>query len=494
MKKIILFGLLLTLFLVGCSCTQSINDVSKTLSTYKMNIIYNDNTKTLQVEQQLTYKNSTNTMQNELCFHLYPKAFAFGAVNGPVGILSKPKAYPNGNSYGDIVINNAQVDNKASDYQFGGVDKNILKLQLQSSLSPDAKTTINFDYTVTLPNINHRFGYGENTINVANFYPILAVYENGEWICDPYDYKGDPFYSNMANYEISLTAPTTLVLATTGEILSKTTNNNQSTYNISAKAVRDYAFVLSSKFEIKETIFNNIKVKYYYYNDDCADEYLQVAVDSLKTFNNLFGEYPYSTLSVVKCNFVHGGMEYPNLVYISDAVSHKESYINVIVHEIAHQWWYGLVGSNAYRYPWLDEGLTEYSTILFYENNPQYGINPKEILQNTASSYTVFIDLYTAVLGKVDTSMSRALNEYSTEPEYVYITYIKGMLFFDSLREVIGEKAFMKGLKQYNKNFMFKNVTPSHLLDTFERASRQKLDGFFDSWISGKVSVIRLKG
>lgn len=494
MKKIIMFALLVTLFLVGCYCSQSIDDVSKTLSTYEMNIVYNDDDKTLQVEQQLTYKNSTDTMQNELCFHLYPKAFAFGAVNGPVGVLSKPKAYPNGESYGDIVINKVLENNNTGDYQLEGVDKNILKMRLHNSIAPDGETVVNFEYTVTLPNINHRFGYGNNTINVANFYPIIAVYENGEWICDPYNYNGDPFYSDMANYKITLTAPKQLVVATTGDILSKTTNNDIITYNITAKAVRDYAFVMSEKFEVIETVFNNTKVMYYYYDDNNADEYLQVAVDSLKTFNNLFGEYPYSTLSVVKCNFVHGGMEYPNLVYISDAVSHKESYINVIVHEIAHQWWYGLVGSNAYRYPWLDEGLTEYSTILFYENNPQYGINEKEILQNTTSSYIAFVDLYNAVLGKVDTSMSRALHEYSTEPEYVYVTYIKGMLFFDSLRDVIGDKAFMKGLKQYCKNYKFKNVTPDHMIDTFERASRQRLDSFFDSWISGKVSVIKLKG
>lgn len=494
MKKIIFFILLLTLFLVGCSCSQSIDDVSKTLSTYEMNIVYDDENKTLQVEQQLAYKNTSDTILNEIYLHLYPKAFAFGAVNGPVGVLSKPKAYPNGESYGDIVINSINQDNSASEYLFEGTDNNILKVNLNNTIAPDETAFIAFDYTVTLPNIHHRFGYGDNTINVANFYPIVAVYENGKWICDPYNYNGDPFYSDMANYDISITAPSHLVLATTGEILSQTDNNTLRTHVVSAKAVRDYAFVLSEKFEIKQTTFNNTKVMYYHYDDNNADEYLQAAVDSLKTFNNLFGEYPYSTLSVVKCNFVHGGMEYPTLVYISDAVTDKDSFINVIVHEIAHQWWYGLVGNNAYRHPWLDEGLTEYSTLLFYENNAHYGIDKNEILQNTASSYIAFVDLYTAVLGEVDTSMSRALNEYSTEPEYVYVTYIKGMLFFDSLREVIGDKSFFKALKQYYSNYKFKNVTPSHMLDTFERASRQKLNGFFDSWINGKVSVIQLKG
>ena len=83
-------------------------------------------------------------------------------------------------------------------------------------------------------------------------------------------------------------------------------------------------------------------------------------------FSKIFGEYPYKTLTVVKTPFVYGGMEYPNLVFVSDSVNSKEELYKVVVHEIAHQWWYGIVGNNEYTYPWLDEALTEFSTILFY--------------------------------------------------------------------------------------------------------------------------------
>ena len=293
----------------------------------------------------------------------------------------------------------------------------------------------------------------------------------------------------MANYEVTLTVPSNLILASTGEILSQNSNEEKTTYEIKAQAVRDFAFVLSNKFEVLTEQVGHTTVSYFYYNDETPEEFLKASVDSLNTFNSLFGTYPYSTLNVVKANFVHGGMEYPNLVLISDDVSEKADYINVIVHEIAHQWWYGLVGNNEYAYGWLDEGLTEYSTNLFYRENPQYNINADEIIKNTTSSFANFVELYTSVLGSVDTSMNRALDEYDTEPEYVYVTYVKGMLFFDELRNILGHKEFMTCLKDYFETYKFQNVKPEHLLGSFEKTSHTDLSGFFDSWISGKVLI-----
>ena len=217
---------------------------------------------------------------------------------------------------------------------------------------------------------------------------------------------------------------------------------------------------------------------------------LQAGVDALTTFNRLFGKYPYSTLSVVKTNFVHGGMEYPNLVYISDAAEGAD-YTNVIIHEIAHQWWYGVIGSNAFNYPWLDEGLTEYSTVLFYEENPAYGVNTEELVKNTNNSYVTFVDLYTDVLGKVDTSMNRKLDEYSTEPEYVYMTYVKGMLLFDNLCKLVGRNKFIECLQKYS-TYALGNVTPADFVAVMEKCSGRDLDSYINTWVEGKVVIIAM--
>ena len=267
--------------------------------------------------------------------------------------------------------------------------------------------------------------------------------------------------------------------------MSEKTADNLTTTTIKAQAVRDFAFVLSDKFKVASVKEGGTEIKYYYYNDTKPDDSLLTAKESVATFNKIIGSYPYKTLSVVESNFVHGGMEYPNLVLISDALEKYEDYQNTIIHEIAHQWWYGMVGNNEYNYGWLDEGLTEYTTALFYEQNPKYSLSYDEIMTNANSSYCMFVEVYQDIFGEVDTTMNRKLNEFKTEPEYVYISYVKGVLLFDSLREVLGTKTFNKCLKKYFETNKGKNVTPQDMIN-----SLRSLQGFFDSWIDGSVVVV----
>lgn len=345
-----------------------------------------------------------------------------------------------------------------------------------------------FEYEVKLPNVNHRFGYGDNAINIANFYPIMAVYD-GEWNLDPYHSNGDPFYSDLSNYDVTFSCDSKYVLASTGEIIKTSTESEVTRYVLSADAVRDFAMVISDKFQVIDTKYKDVDIKYYFYDDEENKQSLQTALDSIKTFSELYGEYPYKNYSVVQTNFVHGGMEYPRMVYVSDAVTDYMDYKNVIIHETAHQWWYGLVGNNEYDHAWLDEGLTDFSTALFYKHNPSYNVLYEDVIKNTNNSYVTFVDIYTKILGSVETDMTRALNEYNTESEYVYMTYVKGVLLFHNLYETLGEKSVIKSLRKYFAIYKYKNVRPEHLVGSFERVCGCELQSLFNSWVDGKVII-----
>ena len=487
LKKLLIIFILPFLFLISGCKDNSIIKASKNLSTYSIDIVYNED-HTLTCSQTVDYRNNSDTSLQNIMFHLYPRSFRQGAKSSVVSSLNYNKCYYNGASFGDIVINKISVNNQETDIEIVGNDEDIANVNLDTSLAPNDKVSIYFEYIVTIPNINHRFGYGQDTINLANFYPIACVYQDGEFVIDSYHYNGDPFFSEVSNYNVNITAPSNLVLASTGNIQNQETQNNQTTYNIKALTVRDFALVLSDKFSVVSDKVNNTTINYYYFKNQYPNEAIQASVDAVTTFNELFGEYPYETLNVVETNFVHGGMEYPNLVMISDMVDVQSDYINVIIHEIAHQWWYGMVGNDEYTYPWLDEALTEYSCLLFYDNNSGYNLTHSEMLRTSKENYSLFVSVYQDVLGDLDTSM-RAVDEYDTEPEYTYCTYVKGVLMYESLYQLIGEKDFISGLKNYFNDNKYTNVIPSDIIRAFEKACGNELDNFFSSWIDGKVVI-----
>ncbi len=488
MKKVVLAIMVCVFLLAGCGKKIDLNKISKKLNTYTMDLSLDMEEHTLTGKQKVNYQNTSGTILNEVCFHLYPRAFSQNAVNRPVTKLNEQKAYPNGVSYGDIIIDKVWLNGVEIEPTYLGTDKDILSIGV-AEFKPETWVDIEMEYHILLPNIVHRFGYGDDTVNLANFYPIACVYENGSFCMDPYDPNGDPFYSDVANYQVTITYPDLYTMAHTGHKDQSNTSNGTITDTLSAKVVRDFAMVLSTKFSMIDDNINDVHVKYYYYDKENPQVYLQTAMDAIATFSELFGEYPYAEFSVVQCDFLQGGMEYPMLVYISDAVVDSKDYKNVIIHETAHQWWYGMVGSSAYQHAWMDEGLTEYSTLLFYEEREDYGVNTKDAILNSSKSYASFVDLCEDVLGSVDTSMNRPVCEYDTEPEYVYMTYVKGMLLFDSLRTSMGDKKFFKGLKDYFETYQFQNVQPEQMIAIFEKACGTKLTSFFDSWLTGKVVI-----
>ena len=490
-KKFLLLLLLPLVFIfTGCK-TNELEDIAKELSNFTMDIVYNTD-HTLSVKQRLEYRNKTNTSLDNLMLHLYPRSFREGAKSTVISKLNYDKCYYNGRSYGDINITKVMVEDTEKEVSITGNDEDILDITFDDNLAPDDIADIYLEYTVTLPNINHRFGYGESTVNIANFYPIPCMYEDGKFVIDSYHYNGDPFYSSVSNYSVTISAPSTLKLASTGNIISQEQSDSNTIYNIEAKAVRDFAFIFSDKYSVLTDNINNIQVNYYYYKNQYPSECLQASIDAVATFNRLFGAYPYTVLNVVEADFVHGGMEYPNLVFISDSVENQSDFINVIIHEIAHQWWYGVVGNNEYQYGWLDEGLTEYSTLLFYEENPKYNVDTKELIKTTTNSYVTFVEVYDKVFGNVDSSMNRRLDEYNNESEYVYIAYVKGMLIFDNLRELLGKEKFLKCLQTYYEDNKFSIATPDNMISSFEKCSKTPLREFFSSWIDGKVTIMQI--
>lgn len=433
---------------------------------------------------EIEYINRTEVELTEVWFHLYPAAYRDGARYTPVSAAEVEGAYPHGVSYGGIEINGVT----GGEYEIGGLDEDILIVKLPESIMPTESVRITVDYKLKLPNMRHRFGYCDDKINLGNWFPIECAYEGG-FASAPYYSNGDPFNLPVCDYNVTIIAPKEYTVAMPGES-SRTEEQEQGTARTVCKLdnARDFAAVLG-KFQTATANANGVEVTYYYTFDDKAEEHLKAACDALNYFSGAFGAYPYKTYSVVQTPFNQGGMEYTGLVYISDAARDK-MITEVIVHETAHQWWYGIVGNDQVADAWLDEALAEYSTSLFYKNHADYGVKYEDRIADAMGGFSLYCELSKCS----DTSMNRSLADFANASEYTYMTYVKGQLMYDTLLHMLGEKTLVGGLKNYVTKCGFTTAKPDNLIACLEETSGRNLKSLMTSYIDGTAKLYSIGG
>lgn len=483
MKKFISLILIVCAAALLCTATACAKD-SGAKTVYDIFCIYDDEAGELSGTVKVTYTNCTDNEISDLKFNLFGNAFRKDAAFAPVSATYKNRAYYAGESYGAMSVEN--VENCAG-WNVAGDDENILTVNLLNPIFPDETVALTISYSLTLAKVNHRTGITQKTVNLGNFYPVLCARNNEGFIECNYYYCGDPFVSDCADYSVTIDMPEKFVAASSGKIISETTSNGRKKCSYSLSNARDFALVLSDKFEVVSENSNGVEVFYYYVSDNAPQSSLSAAVESLNYFSDTFGKYAYPTLSVVQTGFCYGGMEYPALTMIADGLD-TDNNIYTIVHENAHQWWYAMVGSDQLNDAWQDEGLAEYSTLAFFENHPNYGFTRRGMINSATSYYRAFFTVFSQLNDSADTRMHRNLSEYSSELEYNNVTYNKGMILFETLRNSIGDEKFFGGLKKYFGENSGRIASADDLIGCFIKSGTD-VEGLFNSFLEGKILI-----
>ena len=478
----------LTIVVAGCNLNY-IDKASPSLTCYTLKLSYDNENHVLSGVQRVQFTNGTTNTLDSLHFHLYANAYRQDASHLIVSPNYVQSCYCYGQSFGEIAFDWVKVEDTAVAFEIGGTDCDVLIVPLSKTLYPDESVTVEMVYEISLPHIKHRLGFGENTVSLGNFFPILCMIDQtGSWQDTPYYVYGDPFVSQMANFDVSLSCDSDFVVASTGTLLTTSTENDVTTYTIEAKVVRDFAIVMSKNFKVLTQTEDGVQVKYYYFDDDDPATALAFAVNSLKYFSDNIAKYPYDTYSVAQADFCFGGMEYPMLSVISAETTAK---IETVIHETAHQWFYNLVASDQIEHPWQDEGLVEFLTQLYLD---QCGEVPlKESMRKYLKNYTTYVNVLTDYLGKLDTTM-RASYKFDTEQGYVYMTYVKGALMFNSIYDACGKDKFFNALRRYFDDCKLTVATPEQMQASFSSGYGADIAGFFDSYINGENQLVPLKG
>ena len=433
--------------------------------------------------QKVTYENRTEGVKDTLRFALYPNAYRKNAVYKPVSATYQPLAYYAGESYGGVTITSVLG---GRGWQVCGEDENILAVELETPLYTGDEVVLDISFVTSLAKVNHRTGVCAKSVNLGNFYPILCADFGQGFLENPYYAVGDPFVSACADYTLQLKVPKDYEVASSGTLKERRVLESKKYCKYEAKNARDFALALSKEYEILEDKVGKTTVYYYHMGDERASEKLDLAVKAITYFSSVFGEYPYESYSVAQTGFCFGGMEYPALAYISDALTEKEA-AHTIVHETAHQWWYAAVGSDQVNEAWQDEGLTEYSTLLFFEKHKEYSLDKNQLVEDSLRACRAYAEVYGGVLGD-DGRMSRRLDGYLSDYAYRVLAYDKGVVMFDNLRKSVGDKKFFAALRRYYADNKYRLATPYALVGAFEKVGVD-VAGYFEAFLQGKATI-----
>jgi hypothetical protein len=322
-------------------------------------------------------------------------------------------------------------------------------------------------------------------VNLGNFFPILCGQKNGGFYECITSEQGDPFYSDFADYTVTVTLPKDYAVAATGERVGERALESKTRYEFSATAVRDFAMVVSPHFQRVEKEIDGREIVYYYYADESPQKTLDTAVECFSYYEDAFGEYPYETYTITQTGYCGDSTEYPCLTLLSDTLTGVEK-ARAIARETANQWWGVAVGSDQTENAWQDEGLAEYSALTFFEHYEKYGVLREDVVADALKEYRSFYDVYGSVLGRTDTRMQRRLTDYANEYEYRCLTYDKSLIMFDTLRKSVGDKRFFSALKKYYTNNLYTVATTEHFIASFEKSGLD-VRGFFESVLQGKA-------
>lgn len=361
------------------------------------------------------------------------------------------------------------------------VDQGLgLRARLPSALAPGESLDLSLPFRVEHIGVMNeaaprRFAIVDDVLLAPTFYPMLPRLVDGQWQLEAPPPGGDTTNSDVALYTVHLTWLARYSLAASGLVLeSQEHPDGTRSATIVTGPMRDFAIAVGDLKHSQREV-DGIRVQGWVLPQHVSDmdRMLEAAAGQVQVLQDLFGPYPYAELDVVDAPGAFGGIEYPGLVFIGTVGTRW--LVGPVVHEVAHQWFYGLVGNDQLQHPWLDEAAATYSEVLYYEST----VGP----QRATSMLRSYRDTVAGQAADPAMPIGLPVGEYPSEQDYALLVYLKGALFFDALRRHLGDQAFFAFLRDYLDQARYGFAGPEAFQQAAETACSCDLDGLFDLWV-----------
>jgi len=437
---------------------------------YKIDVTLDDQDHRLDGQISIEYTNNSPDTLREIYLHLWPNAFKDQSSDFAKQKLAhrSTKFYRSLKSERgyiagfDFMVDSTKV--KTSYQQ----NNEIVQLSLKRSLRPGESAIIQTPFSVKVPKSFSRLGHVDQSYQITQWYPKPAVYAPSENQWQQSEDKKNQWY--------------TMPYLDQGEFYSE--------FGLELKG-RDEPITTLSFFTNEEaTLWSS------------APEYLEEATTF---YSEKVGVYPYNQVSAVQSALSAGaGMEYPTITVIGRSGTAR-SLERVLVHEVGHNWFYGILASNERDYPWMDEGINSYYEGRFFREkyetnsvNDYYGVDSKMIDRLRLNDYsleelTQWLNVY---MGRKNYDQPICSHStHLTDINYGLMVYMKAAMSFHYLEKYLGQKNFDRVMRSYYDAYAFKHPQPRHIRSHIENETGRNLEWFFDELLSTtKDSDYRLMG
>ena len=492
------------------------------ISNYSMDVEFDPQTKYITVNENILWRNLTAYSTNEIQFHFYPNAYKSNKTIFAGSYHLTPESMTN------VEVKSITADGKPAQLIYfqpevkNPHDSTVAKIILARRVLPSDSVKINIQYKMRIPRSVKRMGYatGRNFFFVSQWFPKVAVFEEGKWVCSQY-HPYLNFYSDFGDYDVNISVPASYTVGATGYAGARQVKEGKNLFHFYQKGVHDFVWFATDDILNRQKLYTRNDGTQIIINafvqperEKYFDRYFKAIENSLRFFENKIGVYPYKSITVVDAprTCAAGGMEYPTLITVGAELfapveTHQPE--GVTVHEFSHQFFYGLLANNEVYEAWLDEGFTTYITEKILSESygreilsfklagfiPIYGMN----LHSYSEIPVVYTlsNLYSSEGANSLQSYYKNLNigaiadtsyKLPTRLSYVVNAYHKPALVLLTLERYLGYDTMMKVLKEYFNEFEFRHPKRADFYNVVRKVTGRNMDWFFSNFIENSCN------
>ncbi|GAB4378282.1 MAG: M1 family metallopeptidase [Calditrichia bacterium] len=469
--------------------------LSPRIANYRIQVHLDPKEKVLYGQQRLIWRNPGRRPTAELRFHLYMNAFrnekSTFFKNGR--FRHRRFSHYDRDKLGGIdiaqIILNERYDITDS-LQFiqpddgNRHDSTVVRLPLPFPISAGDSAYVDIRFQTRLPKIIARTGYVNDFFALAQWFPKIGVFTPEGWNCHQF-HPTTEFFADFGVYQVEFTLPREYTVGASGILLEEKMTDSTKTLIFRAEDVHDFALTAWPDFRgsVREIEGVTVTLLYAPEHEAQVERYFTIITQAMAFFNKWLMPYPYPNLTIVDpplYAYRAAGMEYPCLIMAGSIWGVPQSIRlfpeEVTVHEYAHQYFYGILASNEFEDPWLDEGFTSFATHKFLSQLE----DDKEPVSSFLNLQIKNFDFHREGYRK-DADRNTVVKpgwEFKSR-EYAAYAYDKPMLILQTLENFLGEPLFHEILKTYLERWEFRHPTTRDFIDVVNEKAPQNMDWFF---------------